>query len=162
MNYNCFFRGISSCDKCEKNIIGLTKKYAEGSEELIKTLKGDTFCESRLLNLGSEEKMKECQDFLEIYIPNVLLSISEKVAEDSQLLCYDLFDEICPLDADLVSYSNNFMVIEFQASKNVFVLLQLVIAMYRAKPTVHLHKVCFIKMDTLYIGYHLYKGCPFL
>ena len=120
MNYNCVFRGISSCDKCKQNIIGLTKEYAEGSEELIKTLKGDTFCESRLLNLGSEEKMKECQDFLEIYIPNVLLSISEKVAEDSQLLCYDLFDEICPLDADLVSYSNNFMVIEFQASKNVF------------------------------------------
>ena len=106
-----FFRGITSCDKCKKNIGGLTKKYAEGSEELIKTLKGDTFCESRLLNLGSEEKMKECQDFLEIYIPNVLLSISEKVAEDSHLLCYDLYDEICPLDADLVRNINNFMII---------------------------------------------------
>ena len=124
MNYNCFFRGISSCDKCKSDISGLTKGYAEGSEELIKTLKGDTFCESRLLNLGSDEKIKECQDFLEIYVPNVLLSISEKVAEDSHLLCYDLYDEICPLDADLVSNSNNFMIIEFHAfsysKKNVF------------------------------------------
>ena len=85
---------------------------------MIKTLKGDTFCESRLLNLGSEEKIKECQDFLEIYIPNVLLSISEKVAEDSQLLCYDLYDEICPLDADLVRNIDNFMIIGFQASRN--------------------------------------------
>ena len=106
---------MTSCDKCKSSISGLTKGYAEDSEELIKTLKGDTFCESRLLNLGSDEKNKECQDFLEIYIPNVLLSISEKVAEDSHLLCYDLYDEICPLDADLVSNSNNFMVIEFHA-----------------------------------------------
>ena len=113
MIYNCFFRRISNCDECKSGISGLTKGYAEGSEELIKTLKGDTFCESRLLNLGSDERIKECQDFLEIYIPNVLLSISEKVAEDSHLLCYDLYDEICPLDADLVS--NNFMVIEFDA-----------------------------------------------
>ena len=110
-----FFRGMTSCDKCKSSISGLTKGYAEDSEELIKTLKGDTFCESRLLNLGSDEKIKECQDFLEIYVPNVLLSISEKVAEDSHLLCYDLYDEICPLDADLVSNSNNFMVIEFHA-----------------------------------------------
>ena len=85
---------------------------------MIKTLKGDTFCEYRLLNLGSDEKIKECQDFLEIYIPNVLLSISEKVAEDSHLLCYDLYDEICPLDADLVRNINNFMIIGFQASRN--------------------------------------------
>ena len=108
--------GISSCDQCKNSISGLAKKYAEGSEELIKTLKGDTFCEYRLLNLGSDEKIKECQDFLEIYIPNVLLSISEKVAEDSHLLCYDLYDEICPLDADLVRNINNFMIIGFQAS----------------------------------------------
>ena len=118
MNYNCFFRGITSCDQCKNSISGLTKNYAEGSEELIKTLKGDTFCENRLLNLGGDEKIKECQDFLEIYIPNVLLSISEKVAEDSHLLCYDLYDEICPLDADLVRNINNFMIIGFQASRN--------------------------------------------
>jgi len=106
---DCTFERISNCDECKSGISGLTKGYAEGSEELIKTLKGDTFCESRLLNLGSDEKIKECQDFLEIYIPNVLLSISEKVAEDSHLLCYDLYDEICPLDADLESDINQIL-----------------------------------------------------
>ena len=96
------FFSISSwdCKKCKRDIIGLTNGYASesGSKDIINTVQGDLFCKSRLLNLGSEENVQECQDFMQTFIPAALKSIAEQVKEYSHYHCYNLFDEICILE----------------------------------------------------------------
>ena len=67
-------------------------------------MQGDLFCKSRLLNLGSDEKIQECQDFLQTFIPAALKAIAEKVEEDSHYVCYNLFDEICSLEVEKVCF----------------------------------------------------------
>ena len=67
-------------------------------------MQGDLFCKSRLLNLGSDEKIQECQDFLQTFIPAALKAIAKKVEEDSHYVCYNLFDEICSLEVEKVCF----------------------------------------------------------
>ena len=97
-----FFYSIDkwNCEKCKNSVSGLVTAYAseEGANEVTELVQGDAFCKSRLLNLGSDEKINECQIFLQNFIPAALKEVAKKVTEDSHYLCLDLFDEICSKD----------------------------------------------------------------
>ena len=67
------------------------------SNEITKMVQGDGFCKSRLLNLDSNNKIKDCQDFLKTVIPAVLKTAAKIAAIFGHNICNQAFDNICRL-----------------------------------------------------------------
>ena len=85
------------CNQCKTFVYNLAAAYAsrEGSKEITKMVQGDTFCKSRLLNLDNNEKVKDCQDFLQTFIPAVLRRLLKMAEYFGPNICYQAFDNLC-------------------------------------------------------------------
>ena len=67
------------------------------SNEITKIVQGDAFCKSRLLNLDNNKKVKDCQYFLETFIPAVLKTAAKMAAIFGHNICNQAFDNLCRL-----------------------------------------------------------------
>ena len=67
------------------------------SNEITKMVQGDAFCKSRLLNLDNNKKVKDCQYFLETFIPAVLKTAAKMAAIFGHNICNQAFDDLCRL-----------------------------------------------------------------
>ena len=87
------------CDQCKTGVYVLAAAYAsrEGSKEITKMVQGDAFCKSWLLNLGNAKKIKDCQEFLQTFIPAVLRTAAKMAAIFGHKICNQAFDDLCSL-----------------------------------------------------------------
>ena len=53
------------------------------------------FCPNPELDLGSEDKIEACKNFMPVFIPGAMEQISQLVSEHSPVLCHNLFDVSC-------------------------------------------------------------------
>ena len=87
------------CDQCKTGVYVLAAAYAsrEVSNEITKMVQGDAFCKSQLLSLANDKNIKDCQDFLQTFIPAVLKTAAKMAAIFGHNICNQAFDDLCTL-----------------------------------------------------------------
>ena len=69
----------------------------ESSNEIVGVLQNDFFFFLDL-DLGGEENIEDCQNFMPLFIPDAMKQISQMVTENSPVLCQNLFDVPCRVE----------------------------------------------------------------
>jgi hypothetical protein len=69
----------------------------ESSNEIVGVLQND-FCPNPDLDLGGEDNIEDCQNFMPLFIPDAMKQISQMVTEHSPVLCQNLFDVPCRVE----------------------------------------------------------------
>ena len=86
------------CGECGRDVSVLVEAYAseEASFSTIMALQKG-LCPSSDLDLGTEDDVKECQQFMEDFMPIALRQIADYVIGNRRKFCNELFD-VCTLD----------------------------------------------------------------
>ena len=99
-NSNSYFSSaLWDCTECKSDLSSLLEGYAseESSNEIVGVLQND-FCPNPDLDLGGEDNIEDCQNFMPLFIPDAMKQISQMVAEHSPVLCQNLFDVPCRVE----------------------------------------------------------------
>ena len=86
------FYQFSECGECQRDVSVLVEAYAseEATFSTIMALQKG-LCPSSDLDLGTEDQVKECQEFMEYFMPPALRLIAEYVRGNSPQFCNELF-----------------------------------------------------------------------
>ena len=86
------------CGECGRDVSVLVEAYAseEASFSTIMALQKG-LCPSSDLDLETEDDVKECQQFMEDFMPIALRQIADYVIGNRRKFCNELFD-VCTLD----------------------------------------------------------------
>ena len=95
-----FSSALWDCSECKSDLSSLLEGYAseESSNEIVGVLQND-FCPNPDLDLGGEDNIEDCQNFMPLFIPDAMKQISQMVTEHSPVLCQNLFDVPCRVES---------------------------------------------------------------
>ena len=99
-DFNSYFSSaLWDCTECKSDLSSLLEGYAseESSNKIVGVLQND-FCPNPDLDLGGEDSIEDCQNFMPLFIPDAMKQISQMVTEHSPVLCQNLFDVPCRVE----------------------------------------------------------------